>query len=194
MSELWALHLFQTTRIFLWATAVQTWLCSARGHGGEINKPYMQVTTALMYDTAQDCPSVKIKMQKLWRLAYCKNWTPGIKFSCFVHIIACSRSIQPPDQSYLLHIYIGIYSLPAVHDIRSLSWPHKVVQMSNEGNDGMRVTWNTVVRPTGVVELFDGTSRTTSPRHLEWPYGVVGQLYNIYWSDSDVLQGQGSIC
>ena len=83
--------------------------------------------------------------------------------------------------------------LPAVYNIWSFGRSHKVVEVSDEGDDWMRVIGDTKVWPASVVELFHWTSLSASPRDLERPYAVVSQLYNIDWTDRDVFQGQSTI-
>ena len=81
-----------------------------------------------------------------------------------------------------------------MYNVRSSSRSDKVIEVSYEGNDWVRVIGNTKVRPASVVELFHCTSCLgPSPRDLERPYGVVGQLHNIHWIDGDILQGQSTI-
>ena len=80
-----------------------------------------------------------------------------------------------------------------MHNIRAFTSPDKVVKVSYEGDDWVRVLGDTKVRPAGVVELFHQTSLDPSPRDLERSYGIVGQLFNVDWIDGDVLQGQSTI-
>lgn len=57
-----------------------------------------------------------------------------------------------------------IYSYqPAVHNIRPFTSPDKVIEVSNEGDDWMRVIRDTKVRPPGVVELLHQTSLGPAP-------------------------------
>ena len=80
-----------------------------------------------------------------------------------------------------------------MYNIWSFAWSHKVIEVSYEGDDWMRLIRDTKVWPPGVVELLHWMSLGPAPRDLEGPYGVVGQLHNIDWTDGEILQGQSTI-
>ena len=115
----------------------------------------------------------------------------GSKIVTNTHI-NCQANFPTVATQIFTSIVIFMYS-PAVYNVWSFGRSHKVFEVSYEGDDWMRVIGDTKVWPASVVELFHWTSLSASPWDLEWPYGVVSQLYNIDWTDGDVLQGQSTI-
>ena len=79
--------------------------------------------------------------------------------------------------------------VPAVHDVRTIGCSLEVGQSPDEGNDRVGMVGNAKVRPTSVVELFDFTSVVASTE-TEGPYGVVGQLLNLYQHDRQITKTQ----
>ena len=82
------------------------------------------------------------------------------------------------------HTYV-----PAVHDVRTIGCSLEVGQSPDEGNDRVGMVGNAKVRPTSVVELFDFTSVVASTE-TEGPYGIVGQLLNLYQHDRQISKTQ----
>ena len=83
-----------------------------------------------------------------------------------------------------------VFSSPAVNDIRSFSRSDEVVQVSDEGNDWMRIVGHSKVRPPSVVELFHKTRLSLPSHDLEQPHCEVGQLLHFNRTDNDVIDKQ----
>ena len=64
-------------------------------------------------------------------------------------------------------VYVASQGKPAVDNVWSLSWSQEVVQVPNEGNDGVRTIWYSKVWPPRVVELFHQPTMSSSPCDLE---------------------------